>query len=84
MKIVNARRIFGAMVAVGLCASLCVAAPNKSAKASRSSWQQAGRVVKDIKLAKDAGLELDAEFFYLVNQVFMRFTKPAAKPAAKS
>ena len=33
-----------------------------------------------IKLAKGAGLELDAEYFYLVNQVFLRFTKPAAKP----
>ena len=33
-----------------------------------------------IKLAKGAGLELDAEFFYLTNQVFLRFIKPAAKP----
>ncbi len=32
-----------------------------------------------IKLAKDAGLELDAEFFYLTHQVFLRFNKPAAK-----
>jgi ubiquinone/menaquinone biosynthesis C-methylase UbiE len=32
-----------------------------------------------IKLAKGAGLELDAEFFYLTNQVFLRFIKPAAK-----
>ncbi len=44
------------------------------------------RVPRDdlIKLAKDAGLELDAEFFYLTHQVFLRFAKPAAKPADKS
>lgn len=217
MRIVNARRVFGVLVAVGLCASLCLAAPGKSSRPSRGSWQQTDRVVGDlnlkagasvadigcgsgyftfhlakavgdagkvyateisekalkpvadrvardkianvvpvrsdptdtklkadsldaaficnvlhhvpagaraplvkdivkaikpggvffivdwrvdakvkndpknripkddlIKLAKDAGLELDAEFFYLVNQVFLRFAKPAAKPADKS
>lgn len=31
-----------------------------------------------IKLAQDAGLVLDAEFFYLPNQVFLRFKKPKA------
>jgi arsenite methyltransferase len=32
-----------------------------------------------VKLAEDAGLKLDAEFFYLKNQVFLRFNKPAKK-----
>lgn len=32
-----------------------------------------------VKLAKGAGLELDAEFFYLEHQVFLRFVKPAKK-----
>ena len=32
-----------------------------------------------VKLAEDAGLKLDAEFFYLENQVFLRFNKPAKK-----
>ena len=39
------------------------------------------RVLRDdlIGYAKAAGLELDAEFFYLTNQVFLRFNKPAKK-----
>ena len=39
------------------------------------------RVPRDelIGYAKAAGLELDAEFFYLKNQVFLRFNKPAKK-----
>ena len=32
-----------------------------------------------IKLVTGAGLDLDAEFFYLTNQVFLRFIKPATK-----
>jgi len=32
-----------------------------------------------VKLAEGAGLKLDAEFFYLTNQVFLRFNKPAKK-----
>jgi ubiquinone/menaquinone biosynthesis C-methylase UbiE len=37
-----------------------------------------------VKLATDAGLVLDAEFFYLRYQVFFRFRKPAAGPAEKA
>jgi ubiquinone/menaquinone biosynthesis C-methylase UbiE len=32
-----------------------------------------------VRLAERAGLKLDAEFFYLKNQVFLRFNKPAKK-----
>ncbi|MDP6544586.1 MAG: class I SAM-dependent methyltransferase [Phycisphaerae bacterium] len=32
-----------------------------------------------VRLAQGAGLKLDAEFFYLKNQVFLRFNKPAKK-----
>jgi predicted methyltransferase len=37
------------------------------------------RIPKDdlVKLGRDAGLEFDAEFYYLVNQVFLRFRKPS-------
>jgi len=43
------------------------------------------RIPRDelIGYAEKAGLKLDAEFFYLTNQVFLRFSKPAAKPAEK-
>jgi ubiquinone/menaquinone biosynthesis C-methylase UbiE len=39
------------------------------------------RIPRDelLKLAKDAGLSLDAEYHYLVHQVFLRFRKPPAK-----
>lgn len=39
------------------------------------------RIPKDelLALGKDAGLVLETEFDYLVNQVFFRFTKPPAK-----
>ena len=39
------------------------------------------RIPRDdlVELAEDAGLKLDAEFFYLENQVFLRFNKPAKK-----
>ncbi len=36
-----------------------------------------------VRLAERAGLKLDAEFFYLEHQVYLRFNKPAAKPAEK-
>jgi ubiquinone/menaquinone biosynthesis C-methylase UbiE len=36
-----------------------------------------------VKMAGDAGLALDAEFHYLVHQVFLRFRKPAAKAVRK-
>ena len=32
-----------------------------------------------VRLAEGTGLKLDAEFFYLENQVFLRFNKPAKK-----
>ncbi|MDP6635728.1 MAG: class I SAM-dependent methyltransferase [Phycisphaerae bacterium] len=32
-----------------------------------------------VRLAEGAGLKLDAEFFYLENQVFLRFNKPVKK-----
>ena len=39
------------------------------------------RVRRDVLIgyAEGAGLKLDAEFFYLKNQVFLRFNKPAKK-----
>jgi len=39
------------------------------------------RVPRDelVGYAKEAGLTLDAEFFYLTNQVFLRFNKPVKK-----
>jgi len=36
-----------------------------------------------VKLATDTGVVLDAEFFYLTNQVFLRFRKPIPPKGAK-
>jgi len=55
MRIFNPRRIACVLVAVGLCASLCVASASKSAR-SRDSWQQPARVVTDLNLKAGAGV----------------------------
>lgn len=56
MGITNARRVCVALLAVVFCGSPCQAAPGKSTRPSRKSWQQPDRVVRDLNIQAGASV----------------------------